>query len=73
MTMVSCTNKFIRANKTWLTDDHAPAVAALKVLAKMSDEDPRASTLSSYGLTYRALLALKSAADPDGPDDSDLE
>lgn len=76
MSLTSDTNKFIRANKDWLSDDHAPAVSALKILAadidgmKTAGERVMPSMLAQYGLTYRNLLGSKLAGQT-GSEDAD--
>lgn len=60
-TFTAATDRFLAA-APWLTDEHAPAVIALRMLALELDTGKfQAATVSQYGLTYRSLLKAKPA------------
>ncbi|MGK0541466.1 hypothetical protein [Propionimicrobium lymphophilum] len=64
-TQTSETNRWIRKNKHWLSDDTAPMVQQLKALAKTIDTELadngaiKAATASAYRATYLTLLELR--------------
>lgn len=41
---------------SWLTPAHAGAVAQVRLLARMLDEEPTAALAAAYGTAMRALL-----------------
>jgi hypothetical protein len=51
--------KFLKTANDWLTDEDAPAVAALQGAAVELDIEISPALLSAYGLTYRNLLRRK--------------
>ena len=66
-TMTEATEELIAEASDWLTPQHAPAVAILRVLAPQLDPTPTAALASSYGLAYRDLL--KRAPGATAPED----
>lgn len=54
-TFVEATETFIEASKGWLTDEDAPAVASLRIMAKQLDKRFAAATAAQYNLAYRHL------------------
>jgi len=58
-TFVEAVAKFKKSAEGWLQDEDAPALAALEGAAAALDQNITPALLSSYGLTYRALLARK--------------
>ncbi|MGD7734136.1 hypothetical protein ACQCX5_14430 [Propionibacteriaceae bacterium G57] len=72
---MSATNKWRRANQSWLTDDHAPLLQQLDYLAHTLDKEMAASgqikaaTGSTYRLTLQQLTAMKPGAGQPEPAD----
>ncbi len=62
---VEALDKFEASAESWLTDDDAPALAVLRLLAEELDAEPTAALAGQYGLTYRNLLRRKPAAAPE--------
>jgi len=52
---------FLTAADEWLTDEDAPAVAALCAMAEQLDREMTPALLAQYGLSYRTLLKRKPA------------
>ncbi len=62
---VEALEKFEASAQAWLTDDDAPALAVLRLLAKELDAEPTAALAGQYGLTYRNLLRRKPPVAPE--------
>jgi hypothetical protein len=65
-TFTAATEQFLAASD-WIGPEHAPAVAAMRLLAAQLDLELTAALAAQYGLTYRALLKAQ-PADPDAND-----
>lgn len=44
---------------TWLGEEDAPMVAALKAVAEKLDEEVQAAMVNQFGVTYRTLMKKK--------------
>ena len=55
MTLAVQTETFLDS-LDWLSDTHIPAVAQLRLLAGLIDENPIPALIAQYGLTYRDLV-----------------
>lgn len=53
-TFEDAVNVFL-ANADWLTDEDAPMVASLVIMAKQLDKRFSAATMAQFGLSYRFL------------------
>lgn len=55
MTITEQTETFL-SSLDWLTELHTPAVAQLRLLAGLIDDNPIPALIAQYGLTYRDLV-----------------
>lgn len=57
--------RFVRANRSWLDDEHAPAITALRNMAAALDEPGpvHGPTLTQFSLTYRWLVGQRPSDD----------
>ena len=58
-TFTSAVDKFLKAAKSWLSDEDYPATVSLQHMAKQLDTEMTPALLSQYGLAYRSLLKKK--------------
>jgi hypothetical protein len=63
-TFAEAVETFLLASDSWLTDEDAPAVAALRASALQLDVELTGALLAQHGLIYRSLLRRKPATPP---------
>lgn len=62
---------FKASANSWLSDDDAPAIAALEAAAAQLDKEMTPALLAQYGLIYRSLLKRKPGDTAEAGDELD--
>lgn len=70
-TFTSAVETFRKSAAAWLTDEDTPALVSLEKAAAELDKEISPALLSSFNLTYRALLKRKPDADTEDGDELD--
>lgn len=70
-TFTKAVETFKEAAKEWLSEEDSPALVSLEKAAAALDKEITPALLSSFNLTYRALLKRKPTDTTEGGDELD--